>query len=352
MYDWAPIKAISQVFWFLLTWIHNFIPSYGWSIILLTILFRALLLPLDLKQKISMKKMSLVQPKIAALNEKYKNDKEKAAQATMALYKEEKVSPFSGCLPSLLQMFLFFAFYGALQIVANTQLFGIFEQMQVLFGQYGSDIPANLLPKIEGWLWIHNVWQPDTALFSSTQQAGALTFMGLDSHIIPPFHSLAQFKDFKTVAADTYNQVMKPLMDAHSSNWNGWFVMPILAGISSFFQMKITMPPQQANPDPKAAGQASPFNSKMFMYLFPLMSVYFSAVSNSIFALYWFTSNVCVTITYKAFDIYWNAKMKKEEAEKQARLEQQQKEEAERIASAAALKAARAEAKAKAKEGK
>lgn len=352
MYDWAPIKAISSIFWFLLQWIHNFIPSYGWSIILLTIIFRAALLPLDLKQKISMKRMSLVQPKIAALNEKYKNDKEKAAQATMALYKEEKVSPFSGCLPSLLQMFLFFAFYGALQNVANTQLHNMFDTMQKLVETYGANaIPANLLPKVEGWLWIHNVWQPDTAMFSSAPQAGALTFMGMDSHIIPPFTSLRQFKDFRTIAEATYTSVMKPLMDANSKNWNGWFVMPILAGISSYFQMKITMPPQPANPDPKAA-QSNPFNSKMFMYLMPLMSVYFSAVSNSIFALYWFTSNVCVTITYKAFDIYWNAKMKKEEAEKQVRLEQQQKEEAERIAAAAALKAARAEAKTKAKEGK
>jgi membrane protein insertase Oxa1/YidC/SpoIIIJ len=224
--------------------------------------------------------------------------------------------------------------------------------MKTLVAHYGSaaNIPLDALPKIESWLWIHNVWQPDTALFSLTQQPGAFTFMGMDSHIIPPFQVVQRFSNFKGITADAYTNIMKPLMDAHSSNWNGWFIMPLLAGVSSFLQMKISMPPQPANPDPKA--QQNPFNSKFMLYLFPLMSVYFTATSNSIFALYWFTSNVCVTVTYKAFDIYWTAKMKRQEAEDKARLEQQQKEEAERIAAAAALKAARAEAKNKAKEGK
>ncbi len=353
MYDWAPIRAISEVFKWLLDGIYMLVPSYGWSIILLTILFRALLLPLDIKQKVSMKKMSTLQPKIAAINEKYKNDKEKAAQKTMELYREEKASPFSGCLPSLIQLPLFFAFFGALQIIAGQEMLAMFNTMKDLLVQYGdaANIPADMWPKMQSWLWVHNIWQPDTALFSVVPQGGAFTFMGLDSHIIPPFQAVQHFKGFKDVVdADVYNTVMRPLMERYSTNWNGWFILPVLAGVSSFLQTKITMPPQPANPDPKAP--ANPFSSKTMMYIFPLMSVYFTATSNSVFALYWFTSNICVTVTYKLFDLYWTRKTKQKEAEEAARLEQQKKEEAERIAAAAALKAARAEAKSKPKEGK
>ncbi len=91
----------------LLVWIHGFAGSWGLSIILLTLIFRLLIWPLINTQTKSMFAMQQMQPKIQALQKKYKDDREKLAQEQMKLYKEEGVNPAGGCLPMILQMPLF-----------------------------------------------------------------------------------------------------------------------------------------------------------------------------------------------------------------------------------------------------
>jgi YidC/Oxa1 family membrane protein insertase len=103
-----------------LRWIHQFVHNYGWAIVILTFFLTLLLFPFRLKQMLSMKKMQVVQPKVKAIQEKYKRykktDPKRAAmnQEIMALYKEHNVNPLGGCLPMLLQLPLLFAFYSLL----------------------------------------------------------------------------------------------------------------------------------------------------------------------------------------------------------------------------------------------
>ena len=103
-----------------LRWIDTFTHNYGWAIIVLTLLLTVALFPLRLKQMLSMKKMSVVQPKIKAIQEKYrkykKTDPKRAEmnQEVMAIYKEHGVNPLGGCLPLLVQMPLLYAFYSLL----------------------------------------------------------------------------------------------------------------------------------------------------------------------------------------------------------------------------------------------
>lgn len=103
-----------------LRWIYKFVHNYGFAIIILTFLLSLLLFPFRLKQIISMKRMSVVQPKIKAIQEKYrkykKTDPKRAEmnQEIMAIYKQHNVNPLGGCLPLLLQMPLLFAFYSLL----------------------------------------------------------------------------------------------------------------------------------------------------------------------------------------------------------------------------------------------
>jgi YidC/Oxa1 family membrane protein insertase len=103
-----------------LRWIFQYVHNYGYAIIVLTFLLSLLLFPFRLKQMISMKKMQAVQPKVKAIQEKYrrykKTDPKRAEmnQEVMALYKEHNVNPLGGCLPLLLQMPLLFAFYSLL----------------------------------------------------------------------------------------------------------------------------------------------------------------------------------------------------------------------------------------------
>ena len=107
-----------------LHWIHqNVVANYGWAIVLMTLLLKVLLLPLTHKSYVSMRKMQEIQPKMEALRAKYRpklKDKQgrpnmdaqrKMNEEMMALFKEEGVNPAGGCLPMLLQMPFFFAFY-------------------------------------------------------------------------------------------------------------------------------------------------------------------------------------------------------------------------------------------------
>ena len=103
-----------------LRWIYQYVLNYGYAIIILTFLLSLLLFPFRLKQMLSMKKMQVVQPKVKAIQEKYrkykKTDPKRAEmnQEIMALYKEHNVNPLGGCLPLILQMPFLFAFYALL----------------------------------------------------------------------------------------------------------------------------------------------------------------------------------------------------------------------------------------------
>jgi YidC/Oxa1 family membrane protein insertase len=101
------------IFW-LLTQINDLVQNYGLSIILLTVVIRLLLYPLSAKQFSSQASMKRLQPKINQLKERYGEDKQKFMQAQMELWKKEKVNPFSGCLPVLVQMPVFLGIYWVL----------------------------------------------------------------------------------------------------------------------------------------------------------------------------------------------------------------------------------------------
>ncbi len=97
--------------------------SWGIAIILLTLLVRALMYPLTRKQMTSMQKMQKLQPMIDVLQKKYGDDKESLNRETMALYKEHKVNPASGCLPLLIQLPVFILLYGVLYDLTKTEAF-------------------------------------------------------------------------------------------------------------------------------------------------------------------------------------------------------------------------------------
>ena len=100
----------------LLIWLHNIIPSndIGWAIIGLTIVIKIILLPLSAKSLKSQKSLQELQPKVDALRKKFKDNKEAMGKELMNLYREEKVSPFSSCLPLLVQLPFLFAIFQVL----------------------------------------------------------------------------------------------------------------------------------------------------------------------------------------------------------------------------------------------
>lgn len=110
-------NAFVQFFDFIFRSVSNVVAdknvSYGLAIILMTAIFRIILLPLNIKQIKSSYVMSQLQPEIKKLNDKYKNDPQRAQQEVMKLYKEKGANPLSGCLPLLIQWPIFIALYYA-----------------------------------------------------------------------------------------------------------------------------------------------------------------------------------------------------------------------------------------------
>ena len=114
--DWGWFYWFEQPIFHLLHWLFTVVGNFGVAIILLTLCVRALMFPVAQRQFASMASMRAVQPKMKAIQEKYKDDKAKQQQEIMALYKREKVNPLAGCLPIFIQIPIFFALYKVLQL--------------------------------------------------------------------------------------------------------------------------------------------------------------------------------------------------------------------------------------------
>lgn len=108
---WSQFKEL--IFEFLRI-IESFVGDWGMAIIVLTVFVRLALMPLTIKQTKSMYELQRIQPKIKELQKKYANDKEKLQEETLKFYQENKVNPFGGCLPLILQMPLLIALYQVL----------------------------------------------------------------------------------------------------------------------------------------------------------------------------------------------------------------------------------------------
>ncbi len=109
----SPIQNVLEIVVVFLY--QNVIANYGIVIILLTIIVRLILTPLTITQTRSMARMQKIQPQLKELQKKYKDDKQKLQQETMAFYKENNVNPMAGCLPLILQMPVFFALFQTLR---------------------------------------------------------------------------------------------------------------------------------------------------------------------------------------------------------------------------------------------
>jgi len=109
--DWGWFYFLTKPIFAVLHWLNAWIGNMGWAIIGLTLIIKAVLLPLAFKSYVSMAKMKELQPEMEKIKERAGDDRQKLQQEMMALYKKEKVNPASGCLPILLQIPIFFSLY-------------------------------------------------------------------------------------------------------------------------------------------------------------------------------------------------------------------------------------------------
>ena len=153
--DYGWFGSISHVMTWLLKTFHGWGVHYGIAIIMLTILVRGMMFPISRKQAASSKKMKDLQPQLTAILEKYKDDKQKLAQAQMELYREADFNPFAGCLPVFLQLPIFISLYQALNNWVDLRM--------------------------ASFLWVDNLAAPD-ALF---EMGFSIPFLGSDFNLLP-----------------------------------------------------------------------------------------------------------------------------------------------------------------------
>ena len=126
VWDWL-LGLIADALGFL----YDFTGDLGWAIVLLTVLIRLLMIPLTAKQTRSMHEMQRIQPKIKEIQKKYKDDKPKQQEEMMKFYQENKVNPFGGCLPLLIQMPIFIALF---QVLRRIEVSSFSDVSWTIFG--------------------------------------------------------------------------------------------------------------------------------------------------------------------------------------------------------------------------
>ena len=186
-FGWAGF--VSKALLLGMNWLHSAMRfSYGWAIIAITIIIKAVFWPLTQASTRSMKRLQAMQPQLNALKEKYKDDPVKVNKKTMEFMREHKVSPLGGCLPMLLQIPVFFGFFSMIQSaieLRGARFLWIPDLSQAdtlfiipalgfvpFFGIPGVGLPFNLLPLIMGatMLWQAHLTPPSPGMDPSQQK--------------------------------------------------------------------------------------------------------------------------------------------------------------------------------------
>jgi YidC/Oxa1 family membrane protein insertase len=151
--------------------------AYGWTIVVITVLIKALFWPLTAKATRSMKKMQALAPEVNALKEKYKDDQQKLMQKQMELWKKNKVNPMSGCLPMLIQMPVFLGFFTMIRSAielrgAHWLWVADLSKPDTLFMIPYFNFPFNLLPLLMGgaMLWQSHLQPPSPGMDPAQQK--------------------------------------------------------------------------------------------------------------------------------------------------------------------------------------
>ncbi len=307
--------------------INSVIGNYGWSIVVFTLLLRIVLFPFDYKSRVSMRKTTKLQPQLNALQKKYANDKEKLNRKMSELYKKEKINPLSSCLPMLLTLPILFAMWTALRIIANEQM--VNQVFTILQGQ---------APVMEGWLWVKNLWMPDSPFAAAWPDLNSLQLIPADiwqnayqaitaQGVVLPAEITYDFANNlqgTIQAIYAYMEKMPEYVTATSNvpGWsfnllltqvdlktmyNGFFILPILAAATQYL-MTVLQPTQPTGTENQQAAGTGNF----MKWFFPIFSLFICSSYNAAFSLYWVMGNIIAAVQNVGINWYLDNKEKRE----------------------------------------
>ncbi len=292
-------QFFANIFGYVLNFIYNLVQNYGLAMILFTLVIKLLMLPLSIKQQKTMKKSAKLNEQMQVLQFKYKNDPEKLNQEMMKLYKEENMSPFSGCLGTILQFILLISIFYMVRCpltymkkVDTNKINNYVTQLQESEKTVSAAYPEIDLIREINFLEEKNPEDEDLKKIDIN-----MNFLGLDLSKIP---------------------------QQNLADWTV-YIIPVLYIISTFVSMKITTSMQQkAKKAQKEAKEANKVEkniktdgenkdestaivkkeeeeydvmeqtNKMMSWMMPIMSVSISLVAPLGLALYWLVNNIAM----------------------------------------------------------
>ncbi len=272
--------SISNLFGYILNFIYELVQNYGLAIIIFSVLLKLVLLPLSIKQQKTMKKTAKIQAKVKELQEKYKNDQVKMNQEMMELYKKENMSPFSGCLSSIIQILLLLAIFGLVRSPltymkkVNTDIINNYKtEMQ----QNEKTISASY-PEISILKYVNENKGTEDSLYIN------MNFFGLDLsnipqenldnptvYIIPALYVLTSLVSMKLTTKMTENKNKK----------------------DEVIEIKDEESKEEKEADPQ--DMAAQMNKSMSWFM-PVMSVTIAIIAPLGLALYWLVNNILMIV--------------------------------------------------------
>ena len=284
---------------YVMEWIYNLIPNYGWDIIIFTIVIRLISIPLQLNQQKSMAKMSAFQPMIADIQKKYKDKPEKQQEELLKLQQEYGYKPTAGCMPMLVN---FLVMFGVIEVVYRPlqRIFHIGADALTAAGEALTTLgisfttvtrDTNIIAQvIAGESTVTSCFTPDQ-VSTITEFGQHMDFFGIDLTRVPQY----------SLAAENL-----PLL-----------IFPVLAIVTMFISTHISM---------KASGQQMQGSMKLTMYMMPLMYLFFCFTVPCAFSLYYVVSNILMTVQSIVMKkIYDPEKMKAEVLAEMAARKKEQK---------------------------
>ena len=271
-------QFIANIFGYLLEWLYNGIgQNYGIALILFTIILRIILLPLTIKQQKSMKKTTELQGKMQEIQFKYKNNPELMNKEIMDLYKRENLSPFSGCISSIVQILIILSVF----YLVSRPLTYMKKIDPGIIENYRNEISAENDGKISNYYEIEII-QKKAAQDENIKVN--MDFLGLDLSKVPS----QNMTDIKV------------------------YIIPILYVISSIFSIRMTTgktkkKEQNGSSEPDMTQQMN----KSMSYMMPIMAVSIVFVAPLGLALYWLISNILMILERIVINKYVDSKEEK-----------------------------------------
>ena len=282
---------------YVMEWIYKLIPSYGWDIILFTLLINIVKIPLQLSQQKSMAKMSAFQPMMQEIQPKYKDKPEKQQEEMLKLQQDYGYNPTAGCVPMLLN---FLVMFGVIGVVYNPlqRIFHISAAALTSAGEALTAAGVNFTAITR-----------DTTIISQLVAGGNAEL--LKCFTAEQIATITEFSQHMTFLGIDLTRVPKIGLSLD-------IVLPLLSVITMFLSTHISM---------KASGQQMQGSMKLTMYMMPLMYLFFCFTYPQAFSLYYVISNIVMTVQTQVMrKVYDPEKMRKEvEAEIAAKKKQEKR---------------------------